>query len=856
MTFAFLSHSDKDESLVEFLAEKLTANNVFYDKWNLDVGKFLPTQIARGIYDAKWFVLLATKNSMASKFVSYEINLGIIRAIEDEDFKIIVARLDNCEIPFELKPFVYINEPNNPDAGIKDVIKFILTEGKGIISKSDWSSSIIDRYDEIGAIEDVALEKLNLICLWGLYGIGKSTLVEHAANKIFRKKVARFPITRAHDELRLALELAARAKIKLPSTSSSEKELLITSKNAIIELIRQGYIVFFDDIHNGLDANGNFKIFLQSIIEVSVFQLEDLNEKPPIFLASNRLPQIDSKYREKIHFLKVEPLKNTYIISILERWINLSQPKYGKISKSSLERISEHLFGYPLAARLAAHSISKYSEDELLTDLRHFREIRIDIATQLIGRSIGQLSQFQIEILMTLAISDNGLTQQDLCYVLKANIENCRREIDDLFSYQFLQFEQNRIQIVHLLKEYFWDMAYQHGDWKKIAEKIADLARSQITLAESDSEELVYYSNMAFRLLILVGKISEVKEIGYYYKGELREAAFRLFHSREYRLCLKYIEMWLEINPSDREIRYLKARCLTRLEQYANAEMELKELEKLRFPIYLVAHARGLIYKQQGDLKNAKSNFKKGREDRPDYPPILRDYGDVLERLGELPKALEVLEYAYRLKPRDRFIVPKYVSVLERMNKTDEALTIMQELTYAYPDEAAFHHRLSMLFDNDGRTDDAYAEASVAVKLDERLSEAKMHLAALELHRNHLEESQELLKSLPKDLPKRQRTIRDTICAELFLKSGKLERARTIILPYKKTPDSHVIRIFCLIDLQDASEMIAKGKIDDAVELISYNIQYLENELKEYPTNAHLKILLTQFKKLQGTTKK
>lgn len=114
MVYAFLSHSDKDEKLADSLAKQLTSEKVFYDKWNLEKGKFLPSQIARGIYDAKWFVLLATKNSIASKFVTYEINLGIIRAIEDNDFKIIVAKIDDCEIPFELKPFVYINEPKNP----------------------------------------------------------------------------------------------------------------------------------------------------------------------------------------------------------------------------------------------------------------------------------------------------------------------------------------------------------------------------------------------------------------------------------------------------------------------------------------------------------------------------------------------------------------------------------------------------------------------------------------------------------------------------------------------------------------------------------------------------------------------
>lgn len=851
MSYAFLSHSDKDEKLIESLAEQLSSEKVFYDKWNLDIGKLLPTQIARGIHDAKWFVLVATKNSMTSKFVKYEINLGIIRAIEDEDFQIVVARLDNCEIPFELKPFVYINEPNNPNVGIKEIVNFILTEGKGVISKGDWSSSIIDRYDEVGAIEGVALENISVVCLWGLYGIGKTTLVEHAANKIFRKKVARFPITRGHDELRLSLELAARAKINLPKPSASEKEILTISRNAIIELIRQGNVIFFDDVNNGLDENGGLKPFLHKILEISTSQLDDLEDKPPIFLASNRLPQIESAFKDKLHFLKVGPLKSNYLVSILDRWIKLSGSDHKKIKRQSLETISEHLFGYPLAARLAAHLITKYSVEEILLDLSHFKEIRIDIATQLIGRSIGQLSQDQLKILITLAISDNGLTQQDLCQIFHADITEFRQKIDELFSYQFLQFEQNRIQVVHLLKEYFWDIAYQTGEWKNIANTVAIFAKAQLTLAQSDSEEFVYYSNMAFRLLILCGKTAEAREMGYYYKGELREAAFRLFHSQEYKLCLQYANMWLVINSDDREIIFLKARCLTRLERYDEAEKELRNLEERGFPIYKIAHARGLIHKQKGEFSKSIHYFRMGREDRPDYPPLLRDYGDVLDKIGDLPKALEILKYAYELQPRDRFVVPKYVAVLEKMHNTDEALSIMQDLTLAYPEEAAFHHRLSMLFDNSGEFDAAYAEASVAVKLDIRLHEAITHLAALKVRKNDLDDAVDLLKTLPKDLTRNQQMIRDTICAELFLKQGDLEKARSIILPYIKSEDSHVIRIICLIDLQDATEMLSKGKSNDALELIDGNIFYLDKMLKKYPNNSHLKGILGQFNKLK-----
>ena len=75
MTFAFLSHSSKDNLIVEELAKRLGEENIFYDKWNLDAGELLPSKLSEVIYDSKWFVLIASKNSMASSWVKYELNM-------------------------------------------------------------------------------------------------------------------------------------------------------------------------------------------------------------------------------------------------------------------------------------------------------------------------------------------------------------------------------------------------------------------------------------------------------------------------------------------------------------------------------------------------------------------------------------------------------------------------------------------------------------------------------------------------------------------------------------------------------------------------------------------------------------
>jgi hypothetical protein len=124
-------------------------------------------------------------------WVKYEINLALIKWIEDENYQILIARIDDCEVPKELKPFLYIDSPDEPSKAIEEIVRIILSEGKGIILKnSDWlrSFSIVDRHQELESIEFAALEGNRFIFITGIYGIGKSALAEHATYQLFRKR--------------------------------------------------------------------------------------------------------------------------------------------------------------------------------------------------------------------------------------------------------------------------------------------------------------------------------------------------------------------------------------------------------------------------------------------------------------------------------------------------------------------------------------------------------------------------------------------------------------------------------------------------------------------------------------------
>jgi hypothetical protein len=217
---AFLSHSSADKQFVKELAHALGRENVWMDFWNLDAGMMLPLEIAESIQASKVFVLVATKASMSSRWVRYELNLALVRWIQQADCTIIVVRLDDCELHSELKPFLYIDCPGRPGEAVQLVVQAVLShpQSGGTVILAERRQRIVDRFKEMEAIEKLIHERVRFICLYGTYGIGKTSIVERAANEVLNLPLARFPLTEAHGPLRVSLEIAARAQTKLPSS--------------------------------------------------------------------------------------------------------------------------------------------------------------------------------------------------------------------------------------------------------------------------------------------------------------------------------------------------------------------------------------------------------------------------------------------------------------------------------------------------------------------------------------------------------------------------------------------------------------------------------------------------------------
>jgi hypothetical protein len=104
----FVSYSQSDRPLVTKFAEDLRARKVslWYDRWEMRPGDTLRERISDGIAQARTFMVLLTPASLASDWVNYELNVGMLREIEGAQLRVVpvlAGGVDVKEIPVDLR---------------------------------------------------------------------------------------------------------------------------------------------------------------------------------------------------------------------------------------------------------------------------------------------------------------------------------------------------------------------------------------------------------------------------------------------------------------------------------------------------------------------------------------------------------------------------------------------------------------------------------------------------------------------------------------------------------------------------------------------------------------------------------
>jgi TIR domain-containing protein len=121
----FVSHMGADKPFARLLSETLQERDmsVWLDEWVMAPGDVLSRQIAAGIESSRFFVVLLSAEALKRDWVVYELDLALVRQVENRNRFIIPILLDATDPPFFLRHILYHRVSADDDMhGICDMI--------------------------------------------------------------------------------------------------------------------------------------------------------------------------------------------------------------------------------------------------------------------------------------------------------------------------------------------------------------------------------------------------------------------------------------------------------------------------------------------------------------------------------------------------------------------------------------------------------------------------------------------------------------------------------------------------------------------------------------------------------------
>ncbi|MDD5264639.1 MAG: toll/interleukin-1 receptor domain-containing protein [Candidatus Bipolaricaulis sp.] len=123
----FISHAGADKAFVDQLVSDLAARAipVWYDKLDLRVGDSVTGGINEGLTASKYFLIVLSKHSVASRWVTEELNAALMEQVARGGTFLLPALLEDCEVPPLLRHRRYADFRADYDHGLADLLSVL-----------------------------------------------------------------------------------------------------------------------------------------------------------------------------------------------------------------------------------------------------------------------------------------------------------------------------------------------------------------------------------------------------------------------------------------------------------------------------------------------------------------------------------------------------------------------------------------------------------------------------------------------------------------------------------------------------------------------------------------------------------
>lgn len=210
------------------------------------------------------------------------------------------------------------------------------------------------------------------------------------------------------------------------------------------------------------------------------------------------------------------------------------------------------------------------------------------------------------------------------------------------------------------------------------------------------------------------------------------------------------------------------------------------ESDKIRF--YLAA-----VYEETNKDELAVSHYLKIPSSSPFYGESMVHAGYLLKNVGQLSKAISVLEKAYENKKDYPQIYAMYASLLDENKNYKKALDILSAGLEKFPESAQLHFYYGTIYDRTGDKEKVVSNMKKVIELDPNHSQGLNYLAFTWAEMNQNMAEAEAMARRAVTLDPEDGYILDTLGWILFKRGNKKEALKFLEAAFKFQPTVGII---------------------------------------------------------------
>jgi len=140
----FLSHTSVDNPFVEKLAKDLKriGVNVWFDKWEIQVGDSITWKIEDGIRENEFLGIILSPEALASEWVKSELGAAWSKQMKSKKIGVLPILYRSCNIPHFLSDRKYADFRNDYQTGLEELAAVFNIKNTETLSEENWRKFI------------------------------------------------------------------------------------------------------------------------------------------------------------------------------------------------------------------------------------------------------------------------------------------------------------------------------------------------------------------------------------------------------------------------------------------------------------------------------------------------------------------------------------------------------------------------------------------------------------------------------------------------------------------------------------------------------------------------------------------